>query len=64
VTEHERPLFIPVVLGTARKGRAYTAALEQPGAADPEFDGIVEEVHTCPACGAIRVRPVPRAEAP
>ena len=39
----------------------YNAALEDPAAADPLLGGIVEESHTCPACGRTEVK---RAETP
>ena len=29
----------------------YAAGLAEPGAADPDFGGVVEEFHTCPECG-------------
>lgn len=25
--------------------------------ADPAFGGVIQETHTCPACGAIELRP-------
>ncbi|MCA1817183.1 MAG: hypothetical protein LC746_12385 [Acidobacteria bacterium] len=34
----------------------YNAALEEPGLIDPDFGGVVEEAHTCPACGRSEVR--------
>jgi hypothetical protein len=29
----------------------YTAALTDPDSIDPDFGGLLEEVHTCPGCG-------------
>ena len=29
----------------------YAAGPAEPGAADPDFGGVVEEFHTCPECG-------------
>jgi predicted RNA-binding Zn-ribbon protein involved in translation (DUF1610 family) len=34
----------------------YSAALEDGGQIDPAFGGIVEEAHTCPACGSTHLR--------
>ena len=34
----------------------YNAALEDPSHVDPDFGGVVEETHTCPACGRTEVR--------
>ena len=34
----------------------YTAALEEPEAADPDPGGILEEAHTCPQCGKTHTR--------
>ncbi len=34
----------------------YTLALNEPEAVEPDLGGIVEEVHTCPKCGATAVR--------
>jgi predicted RNA-binding Zn-ribbon protein involved in translation (DUF1610 family) len=34
----------------------YTAALTEPDALDPDFGGVVEEVHTCPGCGTVGTR--------
>ncbi len=34
----------------------YITALTEPNAIDPDFGGIVEEVHTCPGCGDIGTR--------
>jgi hypothetical protein len=34
----------------------YGAGLSEPGAFDPDFGGVVEEVHTCPGCGQTDVR--------
>ena len=36
----------------------FTTALTAPEAVDPEFGGILEEVHTCPHCKNIEVRRV------
>lgn len=33
-----------------------SAAVTNPDAVDPDFGGIVEEAHTCPACGESAVR--------
>lgn len=35
----------------------YTAALEGDAAPDAELGGVIEEFHTCPACGRTRERP-------
>jgi predicted RNA-binding Zn-ribbon protein involved in translation (DUF1610 family) len=32
------------------------AAVEEMGAIDADFGGILEEVHTCPACGRTHMR--------
>jgi len=37
-------------------------AVEDPDAIDPEFGGRLDEVHACPTCGAVDVRPSPRPE--
>ena len=29
----------------------YMAALTDPDSVDPDFGGVLEEVHTCPGCG-------------
>ena len=34
----------------------YTAALIDPDAVDPDLDGILEEVYTCPGCGKMGTR--------
>ncbi len=34
----------------------YAAAMAEPQAMDPDFGGVVEEVHTCPACGYTATR--------
>jgi predicted RNA-binding Zn-ribbon protein involved in translation (DUF1610 family) len=34
----------------------YSAALADPQAIDPDFGGVLEEVHTCPSCGKIGIR--------
>lgn len=39
----EKPLFIPVILGTPRKGR-FSEPLEK------ELGGVITEFHTCPGC--------------
>ena len=31
-------------------------SVEDPALVDPSFDGVVEEVHTCPQCGRVGVR--------
>ena len=40
----------------------YTAALDDPGAADPALGGILEEVHTCPGCGQTEMRRASEAD--
>ena len=40
----------------------YMAALSDPEAVDPDLDGVVEEVHTCPGCGDIETRRSVRGE--
>jgi hypothetical protein len=35
----------------------YNAALEEPEAADPVLGGMLEEAHTCPACGRTEMKP-------
>jgi predicted RNA-binding Zn-ribbon protein involved in translation (DUF1610 family) len=39
----------------------YTAALDNPAAADPAFGGLLEEVFTCPGCGRTHTRPAAEA---
>jgi hypothetical protein len=39
----------------------YTAALENPAAADPALGGVLEEVFTCPRCGRTEMRPAVEA---
>jgi hypothetical protein len=34
----------------------YSAAADEPGAFDTDFGGVVEEVHSCPACGQTETR--------
>jgi ribosomal protein S27AE len=34
----------------------YASALDDAEAIDPDLGGIVEEAHTCPACGSTRLR--------
>ncbi|HYE65759.1 MAG TPA: hypothetical protein VD966_09250 [Pyrinomonadaceae bacterium] len=34
----------------------YTAALDEPEAADPDLGGVLEEVHSCPQCGKTHTR--------
>jgi predicted RNA-binding Zn-ribbon protein involved in translation (DUF1610 family) len=34
----------------------YTAALEEGEAVDEDTGGILEEIHTCPACGDTEMR--------
>ena len=34
----------------------YTAALDNPAAADPTYGGLLEEVFTCPHCGITEIR--------
>jgi len=37
----------------------YAAALDDAGGAiDPDFGGVLEEAHTCPACGQTHLRKV------
>ena len=36
----------------------YMAALTDSDAFEPDFGGVVEEVHTCPGCGNIGTRRV------
>ncbi|HZS00912.1 MAG TPA: hypothetical protein VFE37_19490 [Chloroflexota bacterium] len=61
-----RPLRCPVC-GSEMNHHAdkvdYTAALENPAAADPAFGGVLEEVFTCPGCGRIELRAVEAAGA-
>ncbi|HLH25806.1 MAG TPA: hypothetical protein VK066_25085 [Chloroflexota bacterium] len=35
----------------------YSAALENPAAADSAYGGLLEEVFTCPRCGHTATRP-------
>lgn len=35
----------------------YSSEAEESGAFDADFGGVVEEVHTCPACGKTETRP-------
>lgn len=39
----------------------YTAALDDAGEIDPDLGGVLEEAHTCPACGQTHMRPVVEA---
>jgi predicted RNA-binding Zn-ribbon protein involved in translation (DUF1610 family) len=34
----------------------YAAALDEPSAIDPDFGGVLEEIHTCPVCGKTETR--------
>lgn len=34
----------------------YMAALDNPDAIDPDLGGVLEEAHTCPACGRTHMR--------
>jgi hypothetical protein len=34
----------------------YMAALTDSDAIDPDFGGVVEEIHTCPGCGTMGTR--------
>ena len=34
----------------------YMTALTNPDAIDPDLDGVLEEIHTCPGCGHIGAR--------
>lgn len=34
----------------------FTTVLTEPDAINPEFGGILEQVHTCPKCGNTEVR--------
>lgn len=36
----------------------YTPSLSEPDVMDPQFGGVLEEVHTCPKCGNIELRRV------
>ena len=38
----------------------YAAAFGDPGAVDPAFGGVLEEIHLCPTCGNTVARPVRR----
>ncbi len=40
----------------------YDAGLDRPELIDPDFAGVLEEAHTCPACGRDVVRPAREAE--
>ncbi|MDQ3908619.1 MAG: hypothetical protein M3268_09795 [Acidobacteriota bacterium] len=40
----------------------YNAALDEPELIDPDFGGVLEEAHTCPACGRDAVRPARESE--
>jgi NAD(P)H-dependent FMN reductase len=46
--------------GTAMNQHAtkvdYSAAHQMPAAVDPDFQGVLQEVHQCPACGNIQLR--------
>ena len=35
---------------------SYTAALAEPDAIDADLGGVIEEAHTCPACGQTRMQ--------
>ena len=35
----------------------YTAGLAQPQVVDPALGGVLQEVHTCPNCGNVELRP-------
>ncbi len=35
----------------------YSAALEDPELMDPDLGGILQQIHTCPACGTTATRP-------
>ncbi|MDT7543450.1 MAG: hypothetical protein QOE33_3354 [Acidobacteriota bacterium] len=34
----------------------YNAAIDRPELIDPDFGGVVEEAHTCSACGRTEMR--------
>lgn len=34
----------------------YSTALGDPRSMDPDLGGVIEEVHTCPKCGAVETR--------
>jgi predicted RNA-binding Zn-ribbon protein involved in translation (DUF1610 family) len=34
----------------------YSAGHGQPDLTDPDFDGVLQEVHQCPGCGNIELR--------
>ena len=65
----ERPLYIPVILGTARKGRASELVARfvlgevtkregvERHESDAEEGGVVIEAHTCSRCGRSATRP-------
>ena len=40
----------------------YMTALTDPNAIDPDFGGVVEEIHTCPGCGYTGARRTAQAE--
>ena len=35
----------------------YSAGHEAPEAVDPDFSGVLQEVHQCPGCGNVELRP-------
>jgi ribosomal protein S27AE len=37
----------------------YNAGLDEPERIDADFGGVLEEAHTCPACGRNEVRVAP-----
>lgn len=39
-----------------------SAEFERQGDADPHFGGVLIEIHSCPACGAMASRPAPDKE--
>jgi NAD(P)H-dependent FMN reductase len=39
----------------------YSSAHQVPASVDPDFDGVIQEVHQCPTCGAIELRARPAA---
>ena len=63
---HGEPMTCPEC-GVAMNHHAdkvnYTAALDEPGAADPDLGGVLEEAHTCPQCGQTAVRRAPADKA-
>jgi hypothetical protein len=40
----------------------YDAAMDSPELIDPDFGGVVEEAHACPACGRTEMRAARKRE--